>query len=450
MSFGASRVNYLLHLADSNHSTKLLKNKSKEIGNQRSKSQETVQSQHDVPFDPNNNCKDNGDAISAANNNDQLKTQKINNLLSMLDAMRLEKSTRKINESVNTTFTVSPIDHATTNAKPAAESVANIKSSHEQPKNTAPAPAPKAIPNVFDDKIFDFITQRNDEHKNNTQANKNTTNGFNRDAKASLKTNWRERSNEPTEPVQPQWRRKDDVADSVTKVAATTSAHATTSKPAIKTNAAQAKSMEAPLRAPNGQAIANNQTAKPIATAPAQATQSIIHNGAILSGVGMKPCPAYALNNLYAKYPHLNPDKVPNPLKPIPLDELRRPNGNTANKSQQNSGTLQEFFDKINEKKSHGGQSTNRLHQMKELTSSLTSLPAFSTNSQINSAANRMPGRSVSSINLQGITRIAGSNPQKNGQKPQQTPQPNGQNRTNDSNRQQSNDQNRAKGKHER
>lgn len=459
--------------------------KNKENDNPRSKSPENEpHSQHDVPFDPNNNCKNNGDTASTADKNDQqkaaAKTSKINDLLSMLDAMRLEKSksanvVQNVNgsntnaapnvngsntnatQNVNATFTVSANGDIATNAKPAAKSDTDIKTSHEYPKNIAPAkapvPAPKVIPNVFDDDIFDFITQSGTKRAN----------GFSRNEKASLEPNrpalrqqstvsWRERPNERTEQIQPipQWRLKDNGADSVTKVAATNSSHAAVPKPAINSNVtpAQATHTEAPLGASSGQASAVNQASKPIPTT--QTTQRFIHNGALVTGVGIKPCPAYALNSLYEKFPHLNKDKVPNPLKPVTVDQSRRPN-NTDNRPHQNSGPLQDFFDKLNkEKKSQGAPpNANRLNQMKELTSSLTSLPAFYTNGQNNSAAHRMPGRSVSSINLPGISRISGSNPQKGGQKQQQNA--NGQNRNNErpkqDNRQQSNDQNRAKGK---
>lgn len=43
---------------------------------------------------------------------------------------------------------------------------------------------------------------------------------------------------------------------------------------------------------------------------------SIASSNIITVGKFTKPCPAYEMMNLYNKFPHLNPSKVPNPLKP--------------------------------------------------------------------------------------------------------------------------------------
>lgn len=454
MSFVASRINYLLHLAEPSHIRFKELNKG---------GKESTLPQNGVSMDPNNNFKGNGHQVPAINkvtnvngqHNSAPPNPQLSSLLNMLDAKRMERSKAangKANVGPDDTFTVSAIGNAATNAKTAAKTAVKDKIGHEHQKATAR----KAIPNVFDDNIFDFLTQQNDDRKESISAKY----GSNKDVKAShdvgrqqqqqrADRNWREKLNEPIQPPVERWRSKKDGPDSAAKI--------TTSTPVTEASATKPPGITAPIRSSNSQASAaqattshasaNNQPAKPMASKPPM--QSIIQNGAILTGAIIKPCPTYAMDNLYAKFPHLNPNKVPNPLKSTPMDQLGRPPPPINNNTHRTQSTLQHFFDKVIEKNAKKGEmgrpGLNSLNEMKELTSSLMSLPGQSTD-QMQSGVNRMPQRSVSSINLPGISRMTGANPQK-GRKSPQPQQANGQARQNGNQRQQSaNQNNRSKG----
>lgn len=236
----------------------------------------------------------------------------------------------------------------------------------KNPTETKPKlPILKEIPNVFGDNIFDFIESMGNKQVNNQPA----------EAKTSRTMSWRDKSNEhdKSAPVE-QWRQKNDG-----KTATSTAPEA----------------------------------AKP--TGPAPVIKSVIQNGAILTGPGVKPSPTYDLNNLYMNFPHLNPNKVPNPLKPA-QDPKRQ--SNIRNGEAKMSPGLQNLFDKANKEKSQNPRHPNQMMKKTELSNSLLSLPA-SSNTNPNSrnqnglSANRMPGRSLTSISLVGQKS---SSAQENGQ----------------------------------
>lgn len=56
--------------------------------------------------------------------------------------------------------------------------------------------------------------------------------------------------------------------------------------------------------------------------------QDTVRSAAVYSGTGIRPCPTFELNNMYSKFPHLNSEKVPNPLKPAQTHRARL-NGTT-------------------------------------------------------------------------------------------------------------------------
>lgn len=254
--------------------------------------------------------------------------------------------------------------YRTDKAKPAevnGNSILKVSGDGKHVADTKQTPAiPKEIPNVFGDNIFDFIESMGNKQSNNHSA----------EATATRTVSWREKSNEA--PVE-QWRQKNDVKT------ATAQPTSTATEPAKR-------------------------------TAPALVTKSIIQNGAILTGAGVKPSPTYDLNNLYINFPHLNPNKVPNPLKPA-QDLKRHSNIGNGHGTKMSPG-LQNLFDKSNREKTQNprhSSNANHSNQMKktELSNSLISLPAMlNTNSNLRHqnglSANRMPGRSLTSINMIG------------------------------------------------
>lgn len=156
-------------------------------------------------------------------------------------------------------------------------------------------------------------------------------------------------------------------------------------------------------------------------TKPALITHSIIQNGAVYTGAGIKPSPTYDLNNLYIKFPYLNPDKVPNPTKPPPLK--KSPDySHTKNNSQSASNQS-----KDNRRQSSlNGNRTGGISKS-SLANSLMSLPTF-TNKTVdktphNQSSNRqMPGRSSSSISLVGVPKANVSNSQNSAHKQSKSP----------------------------
>lgn len=293
----------------------------------------------------------------------------------------------------------------------------------DREKNTS---IPKAIPNVFDDEIFNFINAKNgfslddvdkqvpsvDTIKNihsNEMAAAHQNGATNNRPNTTL--SWRDRPKEVAKvmPVE-QWRQKND-----------------------DTAAVALDLKKSPEMTQSTGAVPKVQ---PIPRITPMITESIIHNGAILTGAGMKPSPTYEMNNLYMKYPHLNPQKVPNPLKPTPLQEI--PTLSALNLVKKPD--LKEFFDKVNAKKSQEQRNANRLSDMKkrEFSNSMMSLPGNvdSASGQARgknaSPANHMPQRSSTSISLVGFPRSTGSNQQKtNNRKSPQTNQSGANNKLN-------------------
>lgn len=142
----------------------------------------------------------------------------------------------------------------------------------------------------------------------------------------------------------------------------------------------------------------------------------------------MKPCPTYELNNLYNKFPHLNPQKVANPLKPTPLVEIPALSSANQPKASSSSSHLKNFFDKVNATKAQDKNGRNRLSEVKGLglSSSLMTMESAGRASTGQSNGNngaasayQMPGRSSSSTSLVGFPR---TNQQKNNRNsPQQS-----------------------------
>lgn len=407
----------MLHASDPQHQLKLLEFID-DVGNKPN------------AFDPNNNNNRNGitaDPIQAdfegttsifskpepninINNNNYPKAQ--------IQPEKLKKDQFDVNQSANILSngaTARIIGNTNTNAP-----------DHE--KKTS---IPKAIPNVFDDEIFNFINAKNgflsddvdkqgpsvDTVKNiplneMTAAHQNgATNN-----RPNTTLSWRDRPKEVAKvmPVE-QWRQKNNATAAV----ASTSVSLDLKK--------------SPEMAQSTGAVPKVQ---PIPKITPMITESIIHNGAILTGAGMKPSPTYEMNNLYMKYPHLNPQKVPNPLKPMPLHEIPALSALNAER-QAKKPDLKEFFDKVNAKNAQEQRNANRLSDMKkrEFSNSMMSLPgglglgnADSASGQARgknvSPANRMPPRSSTSISLVGFPRSNGPNQQKgNNRKSPQTNQ---------------------------
>lgn len=225
------------------------------------------------------------------------------------------------------------------------------------------------IPNVFDNDIFDFLDSI--EKSNNEAALllnvKDQLDNESQKAKpfgtgAIPKTSWRVRSNENTRPAQvEQWRQN--------------------------TNANKQNHSSTPDQLMRSKSAFQTQ---------ATLTQSVIQNGATLSGAGMRPCALFELNNMYTKYPHLNKEKVPNPLKPTQAQKTTQ--NDTNGKRVKNS----------NEKTAKTSNSARNLKQMSELTYSLSSLPALK-----NKSLSASRGRSSSSNNLVGSEKSTDSGQQK-------------------------------------
>lgn len=332
---------------------------------------------------------------------------------------------------------VSKVDNGNRNIGPAKDA-----------ENIIPAKAsvPNPIPNVFDDNIYEFIesigkqekygdlTKVNEPLLSNASQNLNvpqavsksifemlgsyqdpySTKGLAREPENSGlgASNWRQElrswRGEPKVSVPPnkieQWRAK-NASDTLKPSTSAMNTTLVAPKPmsAAPKPATEAKAMPTPM------------------------TQSIIQKGAVLTGAGVKPCATYDLNNLYIKFPHLNPNKVENPLKPDPLKDVRNPEA--ANKTSVVADSkLKNFFDKVNKGKKAPQQLGTSPLQKTEMTNSLLSLTTLNNknaNATTGQQPHRMPPRSASSFNLTGISRIEGSNPQKGGRK--SSPQINGQ-----------------------
>lgn len=232
--------------------------------------------------------------------------------------------------------------------------------------------------NVFEDGIFDFLDSMNNSgnvaEKPNVKNEQN--NEFSRakalEAGAIPKHSWRSSSNGNTHTAQAeQWRR-------------------------------------------NTNDVKPNQYTTPKSTLQTQVpnTQSIIQSGATFTGVGIRPCPTYELNNMYLKFPHLKSEKVLNPLKPSQTHKpMRMP---TSSHNAQNNSV---GFDKVNKecatnfrdqrvKKSNSVHGSKEVH---ELTNSLSSLNASNKNTLVHR------GRSSSSIDL---TCVPNSTQKKDVRKP--------------------------------
>lgn len=371
----------MLHLADSKHNARLI--------DAQWKSDRSPQN-GDI-FDSNNNSSKSDELDLLPKKNDPVVIQRPN----LHSNLKQETSTTNTYSSSMASI-IAGLDAFNTD-----KNDSNVNTGNKTGHMDRAIPTVKTIPNVFDDNIYDFIEsigkqgQVSEPLKGNEPLKQNEPPKF----------SWRNRTNEQPVASAPigQWRaKKDDVPMTSTPV--------TTNNP------------------------------KPIIPV---VTQSIIQNGAVLTGAGVKPCATYELNNLYLKFPYLNPNKVANPLKPVPLKDLKRPATTAAAAAAKKAPQeipdpkLQDFFDKVN--KEHAKKMQQQLNsgalKKTELTNSLLSLPAFLNNNHNATAedtlmrSNRMPPRSNSSFNLTGISRIEGSNPQRGSQK--SSPMINGQNGNN-------------------
>lgn len=244
---------------------------------------------------------------------------------------------------------------------------------------------PKNIPNVFEEDIFDFIDSlEKQEIETATHDRSKSTNGVNK-----------------TPMNIPAWRKE--------PVETNKSAH----EVSWRQKANDATSVQP-----------SKQASQPRSTISNPVKESTIQNGAVLTGAGMKPCPTYEMNNLYMRFPHLNPNKVPNPFESTHSNDVKQPvkvNHNFETQKHishnairgENSRHVQPNKSLMNE---------NRSNRMKKspLTNSLTSLPIVS-NTNVNSDGqrrshnHRMPARSASSINLAvGSVKSDISNQQRN------------------------------------
>lgn len=224
----------------------------------------------------------------------------------------------------------------------------------------------KHIPNVFDDEVFVFIDSMGKPGKDesNSDSRKAETSGTG----VIPANSWRARSNESSQMAKvEQWR---------------------------QCNTNSARSNHNSTSAPIMQSKPTHQTRVSIA-------QSTVQSGVnLLSGAGILPCPTYQLNNIYQKFPHLNADKVPNPLKPAPKQTQ-----NVTNNAQKMPASAP--AKNCNEQRPNISNSGRGLKNMSELTNSLTSLPV--SNKMLASR-----GRSSSSINLAGAKRSTDSVQHKN------------------------------------
>lgn len=328
----------------------------------------------------------------------------------------------------------------------------------------------KVLPNVFDDDIYNFLQSMTKKQSNedwirkrsnatsvdeiidamfmvppcdSTASNPSKKLWPKSDRPAMVRQDpllsWRERPIVQPATV-PEWRVKKPETDSVPGIGDPIN------QPSVPNPIATAQ-----VSVPTTSAASQEQptvSCPPVPEISVPITKSIIYNGAVLTGPGVKPCPTYDLNNLYVKFPYLNANKVANPLVPVPLADVKRSTQQKPDTSSQKmAGRLQELFDKVNATRGHG----NGI-QKSELTNSLLSLPNFlatnvsSTTEQTNAAARRMPERSASSINLDGISKMTGAYPQKVNRKSSPN-ELNGNYRQNNRNEnRQSNSQNRNNG----
>lgn len=373
IDFPASRIHYLLHLANAKHNGKLL-----------------------------NSCQENDVSREAANNNK--KPSIFNDCGGSPDAApKVPQSHYRLDQFLP------PNMHSDANGKISLRStdigVDAVKENKEMWTSSQSTTQLNVIPNVFDDGIYEFIEsigKPNIDLPNVPKANEtskvaelsklnNSKYGFNKDsstpkvspesARQNSLLSWRERPNE-------RWRVERDDCDSILRSG----------------KIVQSAEEAVPVSEPKRQTMAPN-------VAPNLTTQHIIQNGAILTGVGVKPCPTYELNNLYNKFPHLNPNKVPNPLKPVPLRDMKRPvtnkNENPPKQSDSSQRSANDNFSGFEEFSSYID-----LNKKSERTNSLQSLPTFpKTNTVSDQPRNRMPQRSASSVNL---TKHNSANPPKN------------------------------------
>lgn len=453
-NIGATRISYILHLADPKHNYNLLQKNPTTNG---------------LPFDANNNSKSEDDSSGSKARNGFFEPK-----------LRLEGG-GDITGKPNT-------EHIT--VVPQMESERNVS---------------KVIPNVFDDGIYEFIqsnakseskaptTSTESSKSSDLKGNLSSGHGFNNDDSSKNISpesllSWRERSNDPVQPTPvEQWRVKKQETDSV-PVTSIPSNQASVPKPALPQSTFGQPHPAFTSTLAQALQTANNPTT---ANLPVPITESIVHNGAVLTGAGVKPCPTYELNNLYIKFPHLNPNKVANPLKPIPLAEVKRPvqqnteirrpmpqntetrrpmpqntearrpkppNTETRRSIPQNNEAkpqkttgLQQLFDKVNkvnknESKPFDMESLSKILQDHGFTlQQLAGGKAHSSSTdQINTAGRRMPERSSSSINLAGISKINGSNPQKVNRKSPNEQNSNNRQANNQNNRPNSRNANRA------
>lgn len=218
------------------------------------------------------------------------------------------------------------------------------------------------IPNVFEDEIFDFLATR--DISNNETGKLNETkvkNGLNNESKRNKeietggipKNTWQSSSNGKSQTAHVGGMRRNSVD--------------TTSK--------------------------SNHT-------NSSSTNGITQSGAVFTGVGIKQCVTYQLNNMYDKFPHLSAGKVPDPLIPPQTHKTRQIGAINARNTPAG-------FDKANRRRDTRSRDRNNL-----------------SSSSASKNDNSLVRRGHSSTDLTSASKAIDSTQQKNDYKP--TAQPNG------------------------
>lgn len=172
---------------------------------------------------------------------------------------------------------------------------------------------PQHIPNVFEDDIFDFLASReNPNNENELNGESPKTKGI--ATGAIPKTSWRSGSN------------------------------------GNSSHTARVVEQLRQISIDTDQSKKNGTTHQ----ANAPSAHGIIQNGAVFTGVGIRPCATYQLNNMYDKFPHLNAGKVANPLIP---PQTHKPRQIGTNNAQNTPAGL----DKMNRRRETGSRDRNNL-----------------------------------------------------------------------------------------
>lgn len=426
-------------------------------------------------FDSNNNTKNNVNKADSLVNSkrgtgkfEEITNEWPKNVKELNEKLKIQqKKMDEVGVTFDNVFANEKMGNSNGNANGNYNKIAN----EPEKKKTS---TPKVMPNLFDDDFFEFLTATQPSVADETNKykapmigaakysptkNAPSANGNGSPGRQNTALSWRERPKENVQEVPLfSWRTNKGAAAIVVptsaNMAASTSTQARVQVPAY----ASVHATHAPVQTPEAMASATPKAAEPEVKKltevtesaesfaksarwrvfsqdhppiPNPITDSIVQNGAVLTGGDMKPCPTYELNNLYATFPHLNPNKVPNPLKPVPMHEIPSLSNAKAQSNNKTSG-LQNLFDKVNAK---NAEEQKRVSQMKRsgISGSLVSLTrqnAFlstadprsaQSNGKNGTSAHRMPGRSATSISLVGFPRSTAANETKKSRKSPET-----------------------------